>query len=120
MKNATTTLIFTLILSTTMIFSLPSNGRAMLAPARSASSTDGRSADMKTVQTALESKVVRERLKALGLSDKEIESRLGQLSDQQVHKLAKDIDSLSAGGDLGGILVLVILVLLIIFLIHKI
>jgi hypothetical protein len=105
-----------------MVLAKPSTGWAMLAPAQAASATGAadRAADMKSVQTALESKVVRERLKALGLTDKEIASRLGQLSDAQVHKLAKDIDTLSAGGDLGGILVLVILILLIVYLVHRI
>ena len=120
------TLIFALIASTTMLCTTPSQGWAMLAPAQGPASAEGqtydRSADMKTVQTALESKVVRARLKALGLTDKEIESRLSRLSDQQVHKLAKDINTLSSGGDvgLGGILVLVLVVLLIIFLIQRI
>ena len=91
----------------------------MLAPAQSAG-TSARTADMKTIQVVLESKIVRERLKGLGLTDKEIESRLGNLSDQQVHKLAKDIDTLAPGGLIGELLVLIILVLLIVFLIHRV
>ena len=117
MNRAARPLIYALIVATTMICA-PSSGRAMLAPAQDA--TEGRSADMKTVQTALESKVVRERLKALGLSDKEIESRLGKLSDRQLHKFAKDVDTLSAGGFIEALLVCVVLVLLIVFLIHRI
>jgi len=107
-----------------MVCTLSPNLWAMLAPAQAASATDGqtydRAADMKTVQTALESKIVRERLKDLGLSDKEIDSRLSRLSDQQIHQLAKDIHTLSPGGDVVGILVVVLLVLLIVYLIHLI
>lgn len=117
MNLAARILICTLIVTTTMICA-PSQGWSMLAPAQSA--TEGRSADMKTVQTALESKVVRERLKALGLTDKEIESRLGKLSDRQLHKFAKDVDTLAAGGFIEALLVCVVLVLLIVFLIHRI
>ena len=122
MKNGTRALLGALILSTTMVFTLSSQGWAMLAPAQGASDTSrsDRAADLKTVQTALESKVLRARLKALGLTDSEIDSRVSRLSDQQVHRLAKDINTLSAGGDLGGILLIVLLVVLIIYLIHRI
>lgn len=120
MSKKTRALIFTLIASTTMVCTLSSGSQALLAPVQGAAATDGRAADMKTVQTALESKVLRARLRALGLSDKEIDSRVSRLSDGQIHSLAKDIDSLGSGGDLGGILVLVLLVLLIIYLVHRI
>lgn len=120
MRSGVRALIYTLIVSTTMVCSLSGSGWAMLAPA---AATDGqgydRTADMKTVQTALESKIIRERLKAYGMTDKEIESRLSRLPDQQVHQLAKNIDTLSAGGDVGGILVIVLLVVLIIYLVHR-
>lgn len=108
-----------LILSTTMACALSGNGWAMLAPAQTAPASGGqaydRAADVKAVQTALESKIVRDRLQSLGLNDKEIESRLGKLSDHQVHQLAKDVKTLGPGG---GILELVILVLLIILLVR--
>jgi len=119
MKNLAKALILALIVSVTSVC-MPSNGRAMLAPAQHAASTDARAADMKKIQTTLELKIVRERLKGLGLTDREIESRLAKLSDREVHKLAKDIDTLSAGGDLGGVLILVIVVLLIVYLVQRV
>lgn len=113
-----------LVFSTTAVCTMPVTGWAMLAPAQTASAADGpaldRAADLKAVQAALESKIVRERLKALGLNDKEIESRLGKLSDQQVHKLAKDVKTLSPGGGVIGLLELVVLVLLIIILLRAV
>lgn len=118
MRNAARVLSLALIFSVTMVCATPSTGWAMLAPAQGAAATD-RAADMRTVQTALESKIIRGRLKALGLSEQETASRLGKLTDQQVHRLAKDIDTLSPGGDVGGILVIVLLVLLIVFVIHR-
>ncbi|MCX5786946.1 MAG: PA2779 family protein [Elusimicrobia bacterium] len=121
MKSGARALIYSLIASTTMLCTVSGNGWAMLAPAQGAATMGeayGRAADMKTVQTALESKVVRERLKALGLTDKEIESRLTRLSDQQVHQLAKDVNTLSSGGFVEELLVIVILVLVIVFLVH--
>lgn len=119
MKTALKSLCFSLIVSVTAVCAAPSTGWAMLAPAQSAASTD-RAADMKTVSAALESKAVRGRLKALGLSERETDARLSKLSDQQIHRLAKDIDTLAPGGDLGGILLIVLLVVLIVYLIHKI
>ena len=113
-----------LVFSTTSVCTMPATGWAMLAPAQTAPAASGpaldRALDLKAVQTALESKIVRERLKALGLNDKEIEARLGKLSDQQVHKLAKDIKTLSPGGGVVGLLELVVLVLLIIILLRAV
>jgi len=121
MKSGARALLYALIISTTMASTLSVNGWAMLAPAQGAADVQAydRAADMKTVQTALESKILRGRLQALGMSDKDIESRLNRLSDRQIHQLAKDINTLSPGGDVGGLLVLVVLVLLIIFLAHR-
>jgi len=122
LKSASRGMLLTLALSTTMVCATPAGGWAMLAPARQQPAQAGqaydRAADMKAVQTALESKIVRERLKTLGLSDKEIESRLTRLSDQQVHKLSKDIKAISPGGAVTGILELIILVIIIVLLVR--
>ncbi len=78
-----------------------------------------RTADLATLQKALEQKMVKERLATLGLTPDEIQARLGQLSDQQLHNVAKQLDNLKVGGDSGigiviGILVIAILVVLLI------
>ena len=78
-----------------------------------------RTADLATLQTALEQKMVKERLANLGLTHDEIQTRLGQLSDQQLHNVARQLDDLKVGGDSGigivvGILVIAILVVLLI------
>lgn len=125
-KKGARALMYALMLGAAAVCALPENSRAMLVPAQAAAPTDGqgydRAADMKTIQTALESKMIRGRLKSLGLSDKEAESRLNRLSDKEVHQLAKDINTLSPGGDVGvgGFLVLAILILLVIFLVQRI
>jgi hypothetical protein len=119
-------LIYTLVLSTTMVCSLKSEGWAMLAPAEipaaAAPLSAARSADMKTIQGALESKILRERLKEYGLTDPEINARLGKLSDKQVHQFASRIHSVNPGGDFTviGILILVVLVLFILYLVKRI
>jgi hypothetical protein len=77
-----------------------------------------RAADLATIQKTLEMKMVKERMANLGLTREEIQSRLSQLSDQQLHRTAQQLDSLKVGGDgIGiviGLLVIAILVVLLI------
>ncbi len=76
---------------------------------------DLRAKDMATVKQALENKLVTERLAALGYSADEIDARLAQLSDTEVHQLASEIDTLTVAGDgLGVVIALLIIVLLVI------
>jgi hypothetical protein len=79
-----------------------------------------RDQDMQIIKKALENKVITQRLQDLGFSDgfsdQEIQDRMDQLSDQEVHNLATQIDSVSQGGIFGvviAVLVIVILVLVI-------
>jgi hypothetical protein len=126
-------LIYTLVLTTTMVCSLKQDAWAMLVPAATAADASGaarpdgapsatRAADMKIIQGTLESKILRQRLKELGLNDSEVNSRLSKLSDKQVHQLATRIHTLNPGGDftLIGILILVVLVLFIIYLVKRV
>jgi len=96
-------LIGTLIIVTTMAMTLPPNGWAMLAPApgpiEMQQANDARTADLKTIQTALESKMIRQRLAEFKLSPEQINTRLSQLSDSQIHQTAMQIRSVNPGGD---------------------
>ncbi len=69
-----------------------------------------RSADLDKIQRVIENKMIRERLIALGFSQEEIQTRLNQMSNGQVHQLAVNLDELKVGGDeaVGVIIVLVI------------
>ena len=101
---------------------LPSGSLAMLAPAdeavTSGSSSESRVADLRTLQRVLENKVVQQRLHDLGFTDEQINSRVNQLSDAQLHQVASQINTLFPGGDDGviwtivGILLIVVLVIL--------
>jgi hypothetical protein len=116
-------LVYVLILTTTMVCSINPDGWSMLVPAEMPAAAAGstRAADMKTIQGTLESKILRERLKELGLTDAEIESRLSKLSDKEVHQFATRIQAVNPGGNVTviGILVGIVLVLVIIYLIKK-
>lgn len=77
-----------------------------------------RDADLGKIQKFLEVKMVQERMKDLGFTPEEIQGKLKDLNDQQIHELAMKVDDLKVGGDGAGIiiglLVIVILVIIII------
>ena len=115
-------LIGTLVVAMLASLGMPSRSWAMLVPteARDNVASGDRAEDLKTIQAALESKIVRQRLAELKMNPAEINGRLSQLSDSQVHQAALQIRAMSPGGDVGGILILVLLVLLIIYLVRRI
>jgi Family of unknown function (DUF6627) len=78
-----------------------------------------RSVDLQKIQKVLETKAIGERLTQFGLTHEEIMNKLSQLSDQQIHKIALQLDDLKVGQDSGlGIIIalLVIAVLVVILL----
>ncbi len=122
-------LVGTLIAATTIAIAQPPEGWAMLAPAEVASGgrdlSAMRAADIKTIQSALESKIVRQRLTELKLNPEQIDSRLSQLSDPQVHQLASQIRAVNPGGDGGigiiiGLLVVAILVVFFVYIFKRV
>ena len=84
--------------------------RLVLAPGE-------RSADLGRIQKFLEMKMVRERLKDLGFTSEEIQGKLKDLNDQQLHQMAMKVDELKVAGDGAGIVVGLILIALLIVLI---
>lgn len=77
-------------------------------------------ADLEKIQKVIETKVVKERLKALGFSQKEIQKRLTNLSDQQLHQFALQIDDLKVGSGsaIGVIIVLLVITILVVLLLQ--
>jgi len=71
-----------------------------------------RAADIEKVQKVLEMKMVSERLTQMGFTPEETKAKLAHLSDEQLHKLAVQLDDLKAGGNgtLAVILIIVIIV----------
>ena len=97
-----------------LIASIPQNSWAYLVDSQGLNYS--READINKIQRVLESKMVSQRLSELGLSRDEINSKLQQLNDADVHQFASQLDSLMPGGILEfiiGVLVIVILVLVI-------
>ncbi len=75
-----------------------------------------RNVDMEKIRQVLEMKMVGERLRQLGFSQDEIQTRLNRLDDRQLHKFALQLDDLKVGGDGGAGVALVVLLILVIFL----
>ncbi len=80
-----------------------------------------RGSDLEKIQNAIETKMIGERLKQIGLTPDEIQKKLSQLGDQQIHQLALRLDELKVGGDggwtvLGVIIVLAAIAVLVIYL----
>jgi hypothetical protein len=56
-----------------------------------------RAADLAKVQKVLESKELRQKLLDYGLTPEETEARINNLSDEQLHRFASNLDSVQAG-----------------------
>jgi len=92
---------------------------AAFIPSDESSSSIVRERDMAAVQEALEHKRVREKLSDLGYTEEEIAARLDQLSDQELHSFASQLDSLNPGGDGLGIVIAILVIVLLVILILK-
>jgi len=69
-----------------------------------------REKDLQKVQVLLESKLISQRLSDLGFTADEIQARLAQLPDDQVHQVAQNLDSLQTGGDALGIVIALLVI----------
>jgi hypothetical protein len=72
------------------------------------------------ISTFLSRDDVKNQLVKMGVSGEEAQRRLASLSDREVKKLSGEVDHAIAGGDIGGILIIIVLVLLIIYLFKRV
>jgi hypothetical protein len=85
-----------------------------------------RTADLVKIQKVLEVKAISERLMQFGLTQDEVQKRLTQLSDQQIHQIALQLDDLKVGQDdaLAVIIALLFIAILVVVLLkltgHKV
>jgi hypothetical protein len=78
-----------------------------------------RQADLGKIQKVLETKMIRDRLEQYGLTQDEVNARLSQLSDQQMHNFALQLDTLKVGGDgLGIVIALLVIAILVVILLY--
>lgn len=93
------------------------NVQAGFVPTSESAADILRQKDMKVVQSALENKIIKQRLMELGYSEEEIQTRVARLSDEELHKLATDMETLTPAGDALGTLTSVLVLILIVLLI---
>ena len=103
-----------------MVFVMTLVGFVPQVEAGFVSSTDAytvmdRRQDLDVVQNKLENKMVTKRLEEFGYSKAEVQSRLAQLSDEEVHNLATQVGDIDvAGGALGFVIAVLIIAVLVI------
>jgi hypothetical protein len=83
-----------------------------------------RDADLITVQRALENRLVQQKLEDYGVTPDQVQQRLGQMTDSELHTLASASAGLPTGADdavglLIGLLIVVLLVIVIMKLLNK-
>jgi hypothetical protein len=91
---------------------------AGFAPSEGFALTSGeRASNLDKVQNFLEMKMVRERLKDLGFTPEEIQGKLNDLNDSQLHQLAMKMDDLKVGGDGLGIVIAILVIIILVIII---
>ena len=70
-----------------------------------------RGADIEKIQKVIEVKAISERLKQFGLTQNEVQARFAQMSDQQIHQVALQLDSLKVGQSDALFVIIAILVI---------
>jgi len=94
------------------ILSFASSAPAMFIPSPpEGNGTSHREMDLQTIQKFLESKLVQHKLSELGFTTDEIQARLHQLDDEQIHRVAGQINALESGGDSAAVWIIVLVLL---------
>jgi len=73
--------------------------------------------DINKIQKFLEMKIVSQRLKDFGYTDKEIMDRLSALDEQTLHSLALKVDEIKVAGDAGLAIILALVIIALVVLI---
>ncbi|MFO7963112.1 MAG: PA2779 family protein [Desulfobacterales bacterium] len=108
-KNTT----FLLIVLMTILGMVPAT-EASFIPSAASHTQSTIDQDLETVTEALENKIVKQRLNDLGYSDQEIQERLDQLTEEEIHQLAVGIDAVNQGGVFGFVISVLVIVILVI------
>ncbi|UCF03859.1 MAG: PA2779 family protein [Deltaproteobacteria bacterium] len=106
-----TTILLVVLMS---LISMVPHVEAAFIPSAESQSGLMRDQDIQIIKKALENKRVKQRFQDLGFSEQEIQERMNQLSDQEVHSLAMEIDSLTQGGIFEVAIAVLLIVLLVV------
>ena len=121
------TVIIYLCMALLVIGAFPADSFAMYLSSSSPASISvhsdsaSREQNISNIQKVLETKVLQQRLKDLGLTAEQISSRISQLTDAQLHQISSKIDSMQTGGGddgLGVIIALLVIAILVVVLLQ--
>lgn len=73
--------------------------------------------NLNKIQSFLERKIVSQRLKDFGFTEKEIIDRLNGLDEKSIHSLALKVDEIKVAGDAGAAVVLALVIIALVVLI---
>ncbi len=95
---------------------IPSTGEASLLESRlsTGEQMSERSEKIESIRTALEHKLVAQRLQDYGLSQEEAMARLHTLDDEQLHQLASLSDEIGGGNGVGLVISVLVIILLVV------
>lgn len=111
---------FSLITYLILIWTSPAIAGMMDSrPSNSLDAASTRIIEIEKIQRALENQAVADKLSAYGLSPEEIQEKLGQMTDDQIHLLAQASDNVLVGGDGIGVVIGVLLIILLVIVILK-
>lgn len=99
------------------VVSLIPRVEASFVPSDQSLASSSRQDDMAAIQSALEHKLVRERLRDLSYTEDEIRARLDQLSEAELHGLATQLDALVPAGNGFEVAVIILLIVILIVLV---
>ncbi len=70
------------------------------------------------IRLALENKLVSQRLRDLGYTKEEVTACLSEMSDNQIHKVAQKLDQVKVGGELGTVIVVLVVAIIVLLALH--
>lgn len=96
---------------------LPPSGSAMPVPSRDAGAEQSmtRLAEINRISSLLDEETVKNRLVKLGLKPEEIKSKLADLDDEELSRLAGQAEKIQAGGSGAGIFLALIFILFLVW-----
>lgn len=105
-----------------MVFFMTSPAFAALIPSMGSNghtASDTLQKDINTIQQALETKMVQEKLKAYGLTASEVAAKIPSMTPDQIHTLATASNDVLSGGDGLGVIIALLVIIILIIIIMK-
>jgi predicted PurR-regulated permease PerM len=110
------------IVTVHMVFFMTSPAFAALIPSLGSNghtTSNTLQKDISTIQQALETKMVQEKLNAYGLTAAEVAAKIPSMTPDQIHTLATASDDVLSGGDGLGVIIALLVIIILVIIIMK-